>query len=156
MFDRSNAIIKIGGVISSARLEAFIEMLGQERAGLDWTCASPEDLEAAIWEAVSDGKSLSVCRQEAIRGRFERLEAWLVADGLTYYRYDHGCPGFRGAFGSFWQPGLAQPTQWVVDDRGRPQICYRDVLDRSGEEIRQLAQFMRVADEFGFPLEIDR
>jgi hypothetical protein len=156
MFDRSNAVIKIGGILSSARLAAFIEMLGQERAGLDWTCASPEDLESSVWEAAYDGKFLSVCRQEAIRGRFERLEAWLVAYGLTYYRYDDGCPGFRGAAGSFWQPGLDQPAQWVVDDRGRPQICYQDVLEKSAEEIRQLAQFMKVADEFRFALEIDR
>ncbi|HLY54533.1 MAG TPA: hypothetical protein VKS60_03185 [Stellaceae bacterium] len=156
MSDRSSTQIRIGGVLPADQLPAFLDVLEREGVGPDWEPASREVLDAVVREASGEGYCLEVSDHDVAGGQFERLEAWLRDHDLAYYRYDDGYTGVWSATGAFWRPGMAEPAEWVVDDGGRPHLCYSDILTKDSEDIQRLAAVMKAADEFEFEFQIER
>jgi hypothetical protein len=155
MSDRSNVLLKIGGVLAAARIPELLDALEGE-VGLDW-CIMTErvDLARHLRAANRDGSEATFRTTEVSGGQHEYLETKLREFGLVYYRSDDGYVGGWDASGAFWKPGFAEPETWSVNASGVGVLDCHQLMDTPAGELARTVSLMVEADKFDFPFAID-
>lgn len=109
MSDRVSASIIIGGAVSAADFPILAQMVAGESLSTHWD---------GPWFTPGDftpGRPLWVKARDVLGGRFDELEAWCVAHGLSFVRWSGASPGS-------WTPGRVvftgrgEPTYFPLDE----------------------------------------
>ena len=87
MADRVSASMTIGGSINPATYERLAEIIADERLSTDWD-GDPFEPAGRI-----EGEALRLTAHEVAWGRFDRLEAFCVAERIPFARWSGALSG---------------------------------------------------------------
>jgi hypothetical protein len=109
MSDRSSASITIGGTLSPADYVELTNLIVEHRLAIEW--------DGYVFEADQRtvGEPLSLFAHDVLCGRFEGLEAWCVAKGLPFARWNGGCLGVWGPARVVFT-GAGAPLDFTADE----------------------------------------
>lgn len=108
MVDCVSASITVGGILSPADLDDFIERIADQELSLEW---DGEPFTAA--DCVTDNP-LSLMAHEVPWGRFDALEAFCIEQGLVFTRWCGGCGSWGPQRAVFH--GRGKVMNYLTDD----------------------------------------
>jgi len=109
MADRVSASIAIGGTLPATLLPAFLAVVADEGLSTEW------DGEPFAADQLPENAPLMLMAHEVAWGRFERLEAFCVANGLPFARWSGAYVGEWGAERTVFT-GSGEPQSYAADE----------------------------------------
>lgn len=133
MADRVPASIELGGVVDAAAFAEIVETIQGEALLVEW------DGEAFAPHHRIDGEPLRLYALEVAWGRFDRLEALCMAQGLPFARWSGGYPGAWGAERLVFT-GAGEPHSYAACEEDEVYIS-RYVAEKLGSFDAVIAYF---------------
>lgn len=133
MADRVSAAISLGGTISPAQLSELAGLVAYEGLSTEW------DGEPFEPGQLTPGEPLRLYAHEVPWGRFERLEAWCVAQCVPFARWAGGYPGEWTAERIVFT-GSGEPRSYTADEDDRIYVD-RSTVEQLGSVEAILAHF---------------
>jgi len=123
----------LGGTISPAQLPELAGLIADEGLSAEW------DGEPFEPDQIEPGEPLRLYAHEVPWGRFERLEAWCVANRVPFARWAGGYPGEWTAERVVFT-GAGEPCSYTADEGDRIYID-RATVEQLGSVEAILAHF---------------
>lgn len=125
--------ITVGGILPASQLGALFEAIEREGVSHDWDAGpfadSPDHLRELIEEEGGEGLTM---RDGAHAGRFDDLEAFCIANGLTFVV--HSSAGDEAdAELRWWAPGFEEVRWTDALENGLPVFTRSAILDAMGD-----------------------
>lgn len=133
MADRVSATITLGGTLPAEQLPDLVATINGEGLSTEWGG------EEVTLSQLATGGALTLMAHEVAGGQFDELEAFCLAEGLSFARWSGGYGGSWGAERVVFI-GSGEPVSYTADEEDRILVD-RGTVDRLGTIEAVLAHF---------------